>query len=212
MLASHSRGWEGGGTPRLILIMVDAPTTKSRKPSHLAVIVTRPLMLWRSARRSGKPKWAQYMLSSTTPSVTSHSVAAPLTRLTIQMTFTLGEYEAWKQCHAFTSTANLASTSGTHAFLASRSLWVIDSGASAHMNETPFILSSLTPTTTYPLLSIEDGRTCSVKGCGSTKPTPSLTLRNVLYVSSFPTNLLSISTITHTLNCVVIFYPFYCVF
>ena len=39
-----------------------------------------------------------------------------------------------------------------------------------------------------------------------------LTLHNVLYVPGFPTNLLSISTITRTLNCVAIFYPFHCVF
>ena len=53
---------------------------------------------------------------------------------------------------------------------------------------------------TYPLVSIANGHSCSVKGYGSTKPTPSLTLHNVLYVPRFPTNLLSISTITRTLN------------
>ena len=128
------------------------------------------------------------------------------------MTFTLAEYEAWKQSQASTSTANLASTSGTHAFLASRLSWVIDSGASAHMIGTPSTFSSLTPTTAYPPISIADDRSCSVKGYGSTKPTPSLTLHNVLYVPGFPTNLLSISTIIRTLNCVVIVYPFHCVF
>ena len=128
------------------------------------------------------------------------------------MTFTPVEYEAWKQSQASISIANLASTSGTHAFLASTSSWVIDSGASAHMTITPSTLSSLTPTTVYPLVSIADGRSCFVEGYGSTKPTSSLTLHNVLYVPGFPTNLLSISTITRTLNCVVIFYPFHCVF
>ena len=110
------------------------------------------------------------------------------------------------------STTNLASTSGTHACLASRSSWVIEYRASAHMTGTPSTLSSLTRTTAYPHVSIADGRSCSVKGYGSTKPTLSFTLHNVLYVPSFPTNLLSISTITHTLNCVAIFYPFHCVF
>ena len=97
----------------------------------------------------GKPKWDQAM-----------SPVEP----TIQMNFTPAEYEACKKSQASTSTANLASTSGTHAFLASRSSWVIDSGASAHMTGTPSTLSSLTPTTTYPLVSIADGRSCSVKG------------------------------------------------
>ena len=152
------------------------------------------------------------MFSSTTPSQTPPNISTPSVGPTIQMTFTPAEYEAWKQSQSPTSTANLASTSGTHAFLASRSSWVIDSGASAHMTGTPSNLSSLTPTTAYPPVSIADGRSCSVKGYGSTKPTPSLTLHNVLYVPGFPTNLLSISTITRTLNCVAIFYPFHCVF
>ena len=152
------------------------------------------------------------MFPSITPSLTPPNISTPPVRLTIQMTFTPSEYEAWKQSQAFTSTVNLASTSSTHTFLASRSSWVIDSGASSHMTETPSTLSSLTPTTAYPPVSIADGRSCSVEGYGSTKPTPSLTLHNVSYVPRFPTNLLSISTITRTLNCVVIFYPFYCVF
>ena len=104
------------------------------------------------------------------------------------------------------------STSGIHVFLASRSSWVIDSGASAHMIGTPSTLSYLTPTTTYPPISIADGHSCFLSGYGSTKPTPSLTRHNVLYVPGFPSNLLSITTITRTLNYVAIFYPFHCVF
>ena len=152
------------------------------------------------------------MFSSTTPSSTPPSISPPPIRPTIQITFTPIEYEAWKQSQTSTSTANLASTLGTHVFLASRLSWVIDLRASAHMTRTPSTLSSLTLTTVYPPISIADGCSCSVKGYRSTKPTPSLTLHNILYVPGFPTNLLSISTITHTLNCVAIFYPFYYVF
>ena len=160
----------------------------------------------------GKPEWAQAMFFSTTLSPTLPSISTPPVKRTIQMTFTSAEYEAWKQSQASTLIANLASTSCIHAFHASRLSWVIDSGAVAHMTETPSTLFSLTPTTAYPPVSIEDGHSCSVKGYGLTKLTPSLTLHNVLYVLGFPTNLLSISTITHTLNCAAIFYPFYCVF
>ena len=160
----------------------------------------------------GKPRWAQTMFSSITLSPTTPNISTPPVEPTIQMTFTPKEYEAWKQSQASTSTSNLASTSCTHSFLASRSSWVIDSGASAHMTGTPSNLSSLTPTTAYPPVSIADGRSCSFKVYRSTKPTPSLTLHNVLYVLGFPTNFLSLSTITYTLNCVVIFYPFHCVF
>ena len=152
------------------------------------------------------------MFFSTTLSLTPPSISTPPVRPTIQMTFTPAEYEAWKQSQASTSIANLASTSCIHAFLASRFSWVIDSGASAHMTGTPSTLSSLTPTTAYPPVSITYGHSCSIKAYGLTKLTPSLTLHNVLYVLGFPTNLLSISTITRTLYCVAIFYPFYCVF
>ena len=114
----------------------------------------------------GKPGWAQAMFSSITPSPTPPNISTPPVKPTIQMTFTPAEYEAWKQSQASPSTANLASTSGTHAFRSSRSSWVIDSGASAHMTGTPSTLSSLTPTTAYPLVSIADGCSCSVEGYG----------------------------------------------
>ena len=112
------------------------------------------------------------------------------------MSFILVKYEAWNKTQASTSTANLVSTSGTRVFVASRSSWVIDSGGSAHMIETPSILSSLTPTTVYPSVYIADGCSCFVKWCGLTKPTHSLTLNNGLYVLGFPINLLAINTIT----------------
>ena len=160
----------------------------------------------------GKLEWAQAMFSSTTLTSNPLSISTPPVGPTIQMIFTPAKYETWKQSQASTSTANLASIKGTHAFLASRSSWVIDSGSSVHMTGTPSILSSLTPTTAYPPVYIADGFSCSAKGYGSTKPTPSLTLHNVLYLLGFPTNLLSISTITCTLNCVAIFYHFHCVF
>ena len=60
------------------------------------------------------------------------------------MTFTPAESEAWKQSQASTSADNFASTSCTHAFLALRLSWVIDSGASAHITRTLSTLSSLT--------------------------------------------------------------------
>ena len=44
-----------------------------------------------------------------------------------------------------------------------------------------------------------------------TKPYSSLTLHNVLYILEFPINPLSIRTITHTLNCVTIFFLFHCI-
>ena len=93
----------------------------------------------------------------------------------------------------------------TYTYLASRSSWNIDLGALLHMNGTPSIISSLTLTTTYPLSSIIDGFSCSIKGCGLKKTSFSLTLLVGLYVLDFPTSPLFNNTITHTLKYDVLF-------
>ena len=213
LLVSGTRGRDGGRNSKATTSRGGQPTAKGKQifpPCTYCGKTTHDSeKCW---KEFGKPEWAQAIFSSITPSPTPPSMSTPSVGPTIQMTFTPTEYEAWKQSQASTSTANLASTSGTHAFLASRSSWVIDSRASAHMTGTPSTLSSLTPTTAYPPVSIAHGHSCYVKGYGLIKPTPSLILHNVLYVPGFPTNLLSISTITRTLNCVAIFYPCHCVF
>ena len=106
LLVSGTRGRDGG-----------RPTTKDKQIFPSCTYygkTTHALEKW--WKEFGKPKWAQAMVSSTTPSPTPPSISTPMVRPTMQMTFTPAEYEAWKQCQASTSTANLASTSGTHAF------------------------------------------------------------------------------------------------
>ena len=50
---THGRDGRGGGViPRLLLLVVDGPLLMTSKSSRLALIVARPLMLWRSAGRS----------------------------------------------------------------------------------------------------------------------------------------------------------------
>ena len=106
-----------------------------------------------------------------------------------------------------------ASTPGTSALIASHTIsWVIDSGASAHMTGTPFILTSYHLDSSIPNIHIVDGRPCPVRGSGTSRATVTLPLHNVLYVPGFPTNLLSISAITKALNCRVFFYPYHCIF
>ena len=76
------------------------------------------------------------------------------------------------------------------------------------MTGTPSTLSSLTLTTTYPLISIANGCSCSIKGVWIDQ-TYSLSYYTwCLYFHRFLTNLLSISTITRVFNCVAIFYLF----
>ena len=116
------------------------------------------------------------------------------------------------------SSASLAllmapSTSSTSALVASSSSsWIIDSGASSHMTGTSSLLSSYHPTPSHPPVTIADGWPCPVQGGGTTRVIPSLSLCQILYVPSFPVNLLSISAIARALPCTFTFFPFHCIF
>ena len=140
--------------------------------------------------------------SSATP-----TTAATLISLMIQMSLTPAQCEAWKQCHVPHPSTSLASTTGDHALLASRS-----SGASIYMKGTSSVLTSLTPTTAYIPIFIADDRSCPIQGYGSTNSTSYLILNKIPYAPLFPTNLLSINATTHALNYVALFFPFHCVF
>lgn len=63
--------------------------------------------------------------------------------------------------------------------------------------ETPCVLNSI-------LMSI--GIQAHTYSIGSTKVTSNITLDNVLYMSKFKGNLLSMSQVTHTLECIVILF------
>ena len=90
--------------------------------------------------------------------------------------------------------------------------WVIDSGASSHMTGFPSVLTAYRPETSIPDVRIVNGRSCPVLGSGQSRATSSLPLQNVLYITGFPANLLSISAITKALHCGVFFFPHHCVF
>ena len=97
--------------------------------------------------------------------------------------------------------------------------WIIDLGASSHMTETSSLLSSYHPSPSHPRVTIADGQPCLVQGRGTTRVTPSLSLHQILDVSSFLVNLLSISAITHALPrqrigsiSTITFFPFHYIF
>ena len=99
------------------------------------------------------------------------------------------------------------STSSTSTLLAFS--WIIDSEDSSQMTRTSSLLSSYHPTPSCLPVTIGDGQPSPVQGHENTCVTPSLSLHQILYVPSFPVNLPSISAITHTLSCIVIFFPFH---
>ena len=71
---------------------------------------------------------------------------------------------------------------------------------------------SLNMSTAHLSVKIVDGTHSPVLGNGVVQTTPSLTLTDVLYVSHFPVNLLSISQLTKQNNCKITFFLSHCVF
>ena len=83
--------------------------------------------------------------------------------------------------------------------------WILDSGASDHITGNKDLFSSLTTTPTLPTVTLANGSQTVAKGIGLAHPLPSLPLTSVLYTPECPFNLISISKITRTLNCSIIF-------
>jgi len=81
--------------------------------------------------------------------------------------------------------------------------WILDSGASRHVTGASSEFASYTP---FPPMHKEtiqtaDGTAQPIKGVGTVKCTPSITLSSVLYVPSFPVNLVSISALVDHMDC-----------
>src|SRR6266540_3466730 len=81
--------------------------------------------------------------------------------------------------------------------------WILDSGASRHVISMSSEFASYTP---YPYshketIQTADGTSRSIKGVGTVRCTPSITLSSVLYVPSFPVNLVSINSLVDHMDC-----------
>jgi len=90
--------------------------------------------------------------------------------------------------------------------------WILSSGASSHMTGIKDKFTSLHLSTQFFSVNVADGTQSPVLGDGIVQATPSLNLKNVLYVLKFHVSLLSISQFTKQHNCSVTFFPSYCVF
>nr|CAN79194.1 hypothetical protein VITISV_000236 [Vitis vinifera] len=106
------------------------------------------------------------------------------------------------------TSASVAQTSNVYVcFTQSLSLgpWILDSGASDHISGNKHLFSSITTTFALPTVTLANGSQIMAKGIGLTHPLPSLPLHSDLYALECPFNLISISKITRTLNCSIIF-------
>ena len=115
----------------------------------------------------------------------------------------------WYKDQQFSSsTASVAHTGTSFVGLTQSSSpgpWVFDSGATDHITGNKSLFSSLSSTNPLPSVTLADGFRVSSHGVGTVKLFPSLTIDNVLYVPGSPFNLLSISRLTRSLDCVVSF-------
>jgi hypothetical protein len=119
------------------------------------------------------------------------------------------DYSLLKRANA--SSSSLISLGNTCLHSSSSPSWVIDSGASDHMISNSSLLSHISSTCSPSFVTIANVTNTSVQGKG-TITTSDLTLSDVLYLSLFPFNLLSVHKLTLALNCSVAFYPSHCEF
>ena len=91
------------------------------------------------------------------------------------------------------------------------SAWIIDSSATNHMTFDSRQVSPLKPSS-QKIVFITNGNTTPVIREGSLTLTDTLNLDSILVVPSLDCNLLSVSQITATLSCIVIFWSEFCVF
>jgi len=81
--------------------------------------------------------------------------------------------------------------------------WILDSGASKHVTGTLSEFATYNPFAPMQKETIQtaDGTAQPIKGVGTVQCTPSITLSSVLYVPSFPVNLVSLSALVDHMDC-----------
>ena len=139
------------------------------------------------------------------------SACGKLVRMTEEELARYNQFQISQQVSQDSSTATFAQTGNATVCLSSASRpWVIDSGATDHMTGVSGIFSEFHESSSN--VTLADGSVSTVKGVGTVPLTPSLSLSSVMYLPSFPFNLMSVSHLTKAYNCSVTFYPDSCVF
>ncbi|CAJ2666701.1 unnamed protein product [Trifolium pratense] len=90
--------------------------------------------------------------------------------------------------------------------------WIVDSGASDHMTGDSTLFSSYSPCAGNHKIKITDGSFSAIAGKGSVVLSPSLTLKDVLYVPNLSCSLMSVSKLAQDRNCQTNFFRTHCVF
>jgi len=119
------------------------------------------------------------------------------------------EFLKWsKDRKLSSSTASIAYICTSFAGLTQSSFvgpWVFDSGATDHITGNKSMFSSLSSLDNLPSVTMANGSRVLAHGVGTVDLFPFLSIGNVLYVPESPINLLSISRLTRSLDCVISF-------
>lgn len=90
-------------------------------------------------------------------------------------------------------------------------LWVIDSGATNHIVSDSSFLTSSTTLDSPKKVTLPNEKEANITHIGAANLNSSLSINDALYIPSFQHNLLSVSKLTKSLNCALIFYPNKCI-
>ncbi|KAM2634977.1 hypothetical protein EV1_025388 [Malus domestica] len=86
--------------------------------------------------------------------------------------------------------------------------WIIDSGATDHISPSPHLLDKRSMINS---VHMPNGGKATIESVGSIQVTPLIKIDDVLHVPNFRVYLLSVSKLTESLRCIVIFFPTFCV-
>ena len=153
----------------------------------------------RCYRLHGRPPCTAHLAQSSDP----QSPQLPSSSTSQGISLTDSEYDDYLRYQA-TKSAYVAQTGNASACLTHTSSlgpWILDSGASDHISGNKDLFSSITTTSVLPTVTLANGSQTMAKGIGLAHPLPFLPLHSVLYAPECPFNLISLSKITHTLNC-----------
>lgn len=89
-------------------------------------------------------------------------------------------------------------------------VWILASGATDHIPSRPSIFSQSSSSSTPSSVKLPTGANAPIHSIGSISFDSNISLHNVLCVPSFRINLMSISKLTKSLNCCVLFFPDFC--
>jgi hypothetical protein len=88
---------------------------------------------------------------------------------------------------------------------------IIDNGATDHITSSLTLLVNNSKNTFLPPVAMPSGEQAPITSIGNLPLNYAVTLQNVLGVPSFKVDLMSMSRVTRDLNCLVTFFPHWCI-